>query len=146
MNTIPPDAVNPQRRRLFGAAAAIAAAQLGLIRTASAEGASKSTLPAIKPGKTTSFAPLKQINAGVLNVGYAEAGPADGSPVLLLHGWPYDIWHRRGRVEIRRSREAARRCTRHHRTHHHHGRMPMVRHILTRPPTPKNSPAATRTG
>jgi len=79
VKTIPtPDIVNPQRRRLFGAAAAIAAAQLGLIRTASAEGANKSTLPAIKPGKTTSFAPLKQINAGVLNVGYAEAGPAEG--------------------------------------------------------------------
>jgi len=39
----------------------------------------------------SSFGPLKQINAGVLNVGYAEAGPADGAPVLLLHGWPYDI-------------------------------------------------------
>ncbi len=37
------------------------------------------------------FGPLKQIDAGVLNVGYAEAGPADGQPVLLLHGWPYDI-------------------------------------------------------
>jgi pimeloyl-ACP methyl ester carboxylesterase len=39
----------------------------------------------------TSFGPLKQINAGVLNVGYAEAGPANGPPVILLHGWPYDI-------------------------------------------------------
>ena len=48
-------------------------------------------LPAIKPGTNTSFAPLKQIDAGVLNVGYAEAGPADGPPVILLHGWPYDI-------------------------------------------------------
>ncbi len=35
---------------------------------------------------------LKQIDAGVLNVGYAEAGPSDGSPVILLHGWPYDIY------------------------------------------------------
>ncbi|TDW51816.1 pimeloyl-ACP methyl ester carboxylesterase [Flavobacterium sp. 270] len=34
---------------------------------------------------------LKQINAGLLNVGYTEAGPANGSPVILLHGWPYDI-------------------------------------------------------
>jgi pimeloyl-ACP methyl ester carboxylesterase len=39
----------------------------------------------------TSALPIKQIKAGVLNIGYAEAGPADGTPVILLHGWPYDI-------------------------------------------------------
>jgi len=49
-------------------------------------------MPAVKPGTNTSFAPLKQIDAGVLNVGYAEAGPANGLPVILLHGWPYDIY------------------------------------------------------
>src|SRR4030095_11064099 len=38
-----------------------------------------------------SFDSIKQINAGLLNVGYAEAGPTNGSPVILLHGWPYDI-------------------------------------------------------
>jgi pimeloyl-ACP methyl ester carboxylesterase len=40
----------------------------------------------------TSFGPVRQVEAGDLNVGYAEAGPADGPPVLLLHGWPYDIY------------------------------------------------------
>jgi pimeloyl-ACP methyl ester carboxylesterase len=39
----------------------------------------------------SSFGAINQIDAGVLNVGYAEAGPADGRPVVLLHGWPYDI-------------------------------------------------------
>jgi pimeloyl-ACP methyl ester carboxylesterase len=43
-------------------------------------------------GASTSFSPLKQIDAGALNVGYAEAGPANGQAVILLHGWPYDIY------------------------------------------------------
>jgi pimeloyl-ACP methyl ester carboxylesterase len=79
------------RRRLLGAATVSAAvAQLGLTRSAPAQ-SSSSGLPAIKPGTHTSLGPLKQIDAGALNVGYAEAGPANGSPVILLHGWPYDI-------------------------------------------------------
>ncbi len=44
-----------------------------------------------KPGTNTSFGSLKQIDAGELNVGFAEAGPIDGPAVILLHGWPYDI-------------------------------------------------------
>ena len=48
-------------------------------------------VPAIKTGTNTSFGSLKQIEAGVLSVGFAEAGPADGPAVILLHGWPYDI-------------------------------------------------------
>ncbi len=54
--------------------------------------AQSAALPTIKPGTNTSFGPLKQIDAGLLNVGYAEAGPAAGPPVVLLHGWPYDIY------------------------------------------------------
>jgi pimeloyl-ACP methyl ester carboxylesterase len=79
--------VNRDRRRFFGTAAmTIAAAQLNMIGSADAQSS-----PAVKPGPHTSFASLKQIDAGVLNVGYAEAGPSDGFPVILLHGWPYDI-------------------------------------------------------
>jgi len=88
------EAIDRQRRRFFGAAAlTIAAAEFGMIGSADAKaGKAKSTgLHAAKPGTYTSFASLKQIDAGVLNVGYAEAGPAGGPAVILLHGWPYDI-------------------------------------------------------
>jgi len=44
------------------------------------------------PRPNASFGPLKQVDAGALNIGYAEDGPADGPAVLLLHGWPYDIY------------------------------------------------------
>jgi pimeloyl-ACP methyl ester carboxylesterase len=86
--------INRQRRLFVGAAAvAVAAAQLGVIGPAAAQsGETKAArLPAVKPGTNTSFGSLRQIDAGVLNVGYAEAGPPDGAPVILLHGWPYDI-------------------------------------------------------
>jgi pimeloyl-ACP methyl ester carboxylesterase len=85
--------IDQPRRRFFGTAAmTIAAAQLGVIASAAAQTSeTASKVSAIKPGTNTSFKALKQINAGLLNVGYAEDGPADGSPVILLHGWPYDI-------------------------------------------------------
>ncbi|HVM80018.1 MAG TPA: alpha/beta hydrolase [Stellaceae bacterium] len=81
-------------RRFFVGAAAVTAAQLGMVGFAAAEAGNATImrLPAIKPGTHTSFAQTKQIQAGVLNIGYAEAGPADGTPVILLHGWPYDIY------------------------------------------------------
>jgi pimeloyl-ACP methyl ester carboxylesterase len=86
--------IDHDRRRFFGVAAGtIAAAQFGMITPAGAQGAqTKPALPATKPGTNTSFGPLKQIDAGELNIGYAEAGPASGSAVILLHGWPYDIY------------------------------------------------------
>jgi pimeloyl-ACP methyl ester carboxylesterase len=89
-----PEEIN-HRRRLFGAAAmTLAAAQLGVTGSALAQSGKTSAagVPAIKPGTNTSFGPIKQINAGVLNIGYAEAGPANGPVVILLHGWPYDIY------------------------------------------------------
>ena len=83
--------INQDRRRLLGTAVlTIAAAELGTIGSADAQSQQRSD--PIKPGTNTSFGSLKQIDAGVLNVGYAEAGPANGPPVILLHGWPYDIY------------------------------------------------------
>jgi pimeloyl-ACP methyl ester carboxylesterase len=89
--------LSPTRRGFLSASAAgavtVATGQLATIGSADAQpGKTKrSDLPRIKPGTNTSFAALKQIEAGVLNVGYAEAGPANGPVVFLLHGWPYDI-------------------------------------------------------
>src|ERR1700677_3867509 len=84
--------INHHRRRFFaGSALTLAAAQLGMIGSAQAQ-SGDAKLPAIRPGAHTSFESLKQIDAGLLSVGYAESGPPNGSPVILLHGWPYDIY------------------------------------------------------
>jgi pimeloyl-ACP methyl ester carboxylesterase len=88
------EAINRHRRRFLRASAAtVAAAQLGMMGSAAAQNAEANALglPAVKPGTNTSFGTLAQIDAGVLNIGYAQAGPLDGPAVLLLHGWPYDI-------------------------------------------------------
>jgi pimeloyl-ACP methyl ester carboxylesterase len=89
------EVIDGSRRRLLGAMAmSVAAAKL--IVTGSADARSSKInpgdVPAILPDASASFAPLKQIDAGTLNVGYAEAGPASGPAVILLHGWPYDIY------------------------------------------------------
>jgi len=84
------EGINRHRRRFIGSTTmTIVAGQFGMIGSADAQ---SSKINPIKPGTNTSFSSLKQIDAGLLNVGYAEAGPANGSPVILLHGWPYDIY------------------------------------------------------
>ncbi|HSE88312.1 MAG TPA: alpha/beta hydrolase [Candidatus Binatia bacterium] len=82
-----------RRRFLATTIMTIASAELGMIGSSAAQSskAKPATVPAIKPGTNKSFGPLKQIDAGLLNVGYAEMGPSGGPPVILLHGWPYDI-------------------------------------------------------
>ena len=88
--------IDRDRRRFFGAAVtALAASQVDVAAQAEAQAAptptSKSAASRTAMNSRTFFAQLKQIDAGVLSVGYVEAGPAGGPPVLLLHGWPYDI-------------------------------------------------------
>src|SRR5215212_2630542 len=85
-----PREIDEFRRRFFSTVAmTLGAGRLGLFDIAHTQ--SDSTTQAAVPERHTSFASMKQINAGALNVGYAEAGPANGPAVLLLHGWPYDI-------------------------------------------------------
>ncbi|MEK1886344.1 MAG: alpha/beta hydrolase [Phyllobacterium sp.] len=85
--------INHRRRNFLGiAAVTMAAAELSVMGRARAQTQEAPALPAIKPGTHTSFGPLAQIDAGVLNTGYAQAGPTDGPVVILLHGWPYDIY------------------------------------------------------
>ena len=85
---------NKSRRNLLGVSAlGLVAAQLGTIGTARAQSSdtARSPVTGTATAKKNTFGPLKHINAGVLNIAYAEVGPADGPPVVLFHGWPYDI-------------------------------------------------------
>jgi pimeloyl-ACP methyl ester carboxylesterase len=76
---------DPDRRR-FLRMTGVAAAGVSLAAAVPARASAESS-----PPSASVFGAIKQINAGDLNVGYAEAGPAKGRPVILLHGWPYDI-------------------------------------------------------
>ncbi len=87
-----PERSNLNRRGFVSAAAmAITAAQVGALQPARAQTGATTHVPPSVPGAHTSFVSLKQVDAGDLNVGYAEAGRADAPAVVLLHGWPYDI-------------------------------------------------------
>ena len=86
--------IHGRRRLLRNAAMTIAAAELVKSGSADVQSSKRNaaSVSPIKPGTNTSFSSLKQIDAGLLNVGYAEAGPANGPSVILLQGWPYDIY------------------------------------------------------
>ena len=82
-----------RRDFLSTAAAALAAAPLATAALAKPSTNEMNTddEQTIHPAPAAPFGPLKQIDAGPLNIGYADEGPAGGKPVILLHGWPYDI-------------------------------------------------------
>ncbi len=86
--------INHGRRQFLARGAmAIAVAEFGLIGCGGVPNSHSGARDAntVDPEKMMPFEPLKQIDAGVLNVGYVDLGPLDGPPVILLHGWPYDI-------------------------------------------------------
>jgi len=88
------DEVNRQRRLLLGrATVTLAAAEYAFAGLARAADVAPAPVNEGQAGAGTApaLAPIRQIKAGELDVGYYETGPADGIPVLLLHGYPYDI-------------------------------------------------------
>ena len=94
-----PGSTRPSRRRLLAMAGVSAGIAL-LAQTplfADGGGAGPAAVGAIANPKNTSFGPLKQIDAGLLNVGYAEAGPANGPSVILLRDWRRSILYERKR-------------------------------------------------
>jgi len=93
--------INAFGRRLFLGTAARTMAAGSFVMTGFSNGEPFSMSPAderkfkeepVKQLANNSLSPIKQIDAGLLNIGYAEDGPANGPVVILLHGWPYDIY------------------------------------------------------
>jgi pimeloyl-ACP methyl ester carboxylesterase len=80
--------VNNLDRRSFGRVAALGAGIAALAACTFTSTPASATPPA---APAHDLGPVKHVDAGQLNVGYVEAGPTDGQPVILLHGWPYDI-------------------------------------------------------
>ena len=86
-----PDQIDTRRRRLLGTTVAISLTELGVSGLAKAQ--SNNLTPGVKAAtRVASFDSIRQVNAGALSIGYAEAGPQNGPVVILLHGWPYDIY------------------------------------------------------
>ncbi len=83
------DPFQPSRRSFVATAATMVAAPMAAMNSLSARAADSSS--AASATAVSSLGKIKQINAGLLSHGYVELGPAGGPPVLLLHGWPYDI-------------------------------------------------------
>jgi pimeloyl-ACP methyl ester carboxylesterase len=84
---------HPRRRLLGGAALTLAAAELAVAGATRAQAnPNRGARAAPVAGACASIGSIKQVTAGLLIVGYAEFGPPDGPPVVLLHGWPYDIY------------------------------------------------------
>ncbi|MET3445283.1 alpha/beta hydrolase [Ralstonia sp. 1138] len=85
--------VNLRRRRLLGTTiASIGVLDLGLAELVQAQPAPSSSASTLLSGQANPFGALQQIDAGVLNIGYADLGPKNGPVMILLHGWPYDIY------------------------------------------------------
>jgi pimeloyl-ACP methyl ester carboxylesterase len=88
----PPDDIDQERRRLLGLVAmAFATTALDSGSGPYLDQGMTAGAPRTRTRTSQSLGPLKQIDAGVLNVGYVESGRADDPVVLLLHGWPYDV-------------------------------------------------------
>jgi hypothetical protein len=87
---MPEEMKNDRRRFLRNAAMTLAAAELVIMGAVDAHPVktNSATLSPGKPGTNASFTSITQIDAGLLNMGYAEGGPANGPAVILLHGWP----------------------------------------------------------